>query len=142
MSGSTVRILTCLADALMDNRIDAITPHFAYPLPFFVKGELVVFGSAATLREGLAIYRDQVLAIGARKIRPRVIAEGMPVRGYSSVWIEWDHLDGAGKCLRTNQVRYATYQRKTDLYPRIEMVDYTVTAFPGLYDVMPGLRTA
>ncbi|WP_299687398.1 hypothetical protein [uncultured Tateyamaria sp.] len=142
MSRSITTVLSCLADALIDGRLDHITRYFAYPLPLYCNGELIVFGSPDTLKEALSMYRDAILAIGTVKMRPRLVAQGLPVRGYSSVWIEWDHLDAAGTCLRTNQVRYATYQGAMDLHPRIEIVDYTVTAFPELYESLPAVRTA
>ncbi|MEL7261138.1 MAG: hypothetical protein AAGK69_07155 [Pseudomonadota bacterium] len=142
MSSTTTTLLSCLAEALLRGELDRISRHFVYPLPLFNKGELIVFGSPETFAEGLSMYRDAVLAIGTTKLRPRLVAEGLPVRGYSSVWIEWDHLDAAGEVLRTNQVRYGTHQGALDLHPRVEIIDYTVTAFPELQETMPAIRTA
>ena len=137
MSDVQLRILNTMADSFIAGRMAFVTSCFAFPQPVFLEGELQVFGSPETLCEALCLYREAALAIGTAKLRPRIVAEGVPVRGYSSIWIEWDHLDADGKCLRTNQVRYATYQASGALYPRIEMIDYTVTAFPDALGTMP-----
>ena len=142
MPCTITRLLTCLGDTLVAGRLDQVTRHFTYPLPLYVNDDLVVFGTADTLAEGLSMYRDAILAIGTASLRPRVVAQGLPVRGVSSVWVEWDPLDANGTCLRSNQVRYATHQAATDLFPRVEMIDYTVTAFPELSHALPATRTA
>ena len=137
MSVSSTRILSCLADAFLQGRIDYVTGWFAYPQPVYLQGDLQVFGSADTLGEALLLYREAALSIGTVTLRPRIVAEGVPVRGSSTLWVEWDHLDAEGRCLRTNQVRYVTHQAEGDLYPRVEMIDYTVTAFPDALATMP-----
>lgn len=142
MSDHNTRLLSCIADAFMEDRMDFAASCFAYPQPVFLRGDLQVFGSAATFIEALRLYRAAARAIGTVKLRPRVVAEGLEHNGYGSVWVEWDHLDRDGKCLRTNQVRYATYQPKGALYPTIEMIDYTVTAFPNALDALPRAQIA
>ena len=136
MSDSVTRFFSSLKDALIEGRIDYITRHCVYPIPVFMYGDLIVCGSAETFGELLSQYREAVLAIGTVKIRPRLIAHGLPVRGYSNLWIEWDHLDAKGQCLRTNQIHYAVYQGAHDLFPRVELIELTVSAFPELsYDL-------
>ncbi|WP_415921008.1 hypothetical protein [Tateyamaria sp. SN6-1] len=130
MSEEKNRILNCFAEAFMQDRMEFLSNFFAYPQPVFLRGELQVFGAADTFIEALRLYRAAAMEIGTVTLRPRIVADGLTVRGYGSVWVEWDHLDADGTCLRTNQVRYATYQDAGALYPRIEMIDYTVTAFP------------
>ena len=137
-----MRLLTCLAEAFVENRIAHIASNFVYPLPVYLQGDLLIFGSAETFGEALSIYRAQMLDTGVARMRPRIIAEGLPLRGHGSTWVEWDHLSAGGTCLRTSQVRYVFSKSNIDLYPRVEMVDYTVTAFPELSDTLPALRTA
>jgi hypothetical protein len=52
------------------------------------------------------------------------------VRGYSNIWVEWDHFDAACQCQKTSQVHYVFYQSGAKLFPKIELVEYKVTAFP------------
>lgn len=142
MHSNTHRFLTSLAQSFDANRLDVVANNFAYPMPFYTDDGMQVFGAASTLVEGLAAYRDAVRDAGATHLRPRIIAEGLRVRGYCNVWVEWDHLDDAGQCLRTNQVHYVLFQADTDLFPKIELVEYTVTAFPEVFDRPPMSATA
>lgn len=137
MSAAQLRMFNALADAFVDDRIDLVASCFSYPLPMFLEGELQVFGSADTLAEALAMYREASRGLGVRKFQPRIVAEGLAVNGCSCVWVEWDHLDADGNCKRSNQVRYAVRQTAPDQCPTIEMVDYTVTAFPKLLHQHP-----
>ena len=142
MSESLHKFLEALSDAFLAGRLSNVADSFAYPMPFYCDDGLLVFGAPATLSEGLAQYLDATRAAGITDIVPRILAHGVPSRGYSTVWIEWDHLDKNGKCLRTSQVRYVLYQHDSNLFPKIEMVDYTITAFPEVQDQLPLMATA
>ena len=139
---ANLRVLTCVGDALIADRIAHIAAYFVYPLPVYLKEDLLVFGSADTFAEALALYRAHVLKRGIVRLRPRIVANGLPLRGSASTWVEWDHLAADGTCLGTNQVRYVFSKTAMDLYPRVEMVDYTVTAFPEFSNALPTQRTA
>ena len=103
----------------------------------YVHDGLLVFGSPATLVEALEEYRNVALANGIVRIEPRIIAEGIPVNRRTDLWIEWDHLDKDGNCLRTNQGRFVLRQPLGSVASLIEMVDYKVTAFPELVEQLP-----
>ena len=126
------RFLNTLARDFAANRLAAIAENFVYPLPFYAEGGIQVFGSAATLTEGLALYHDAAAAAGLLVLVPRIVAQGLPVRGYSNVWVEWDHMDAAGVCRRTSQVRYVFCRPAAALFPRIELVEYSRAAFPEI----------
>ncbi|WP_299370586.1 hypothetical protein [uncultured Tateyamaria sp.] len=136
------QFLQQLADAFRAGRLDDIADSFAYPMPFYACGGMVVFGSTATLAEALALYRDASIVAGVDRIVPRIVAQGIMIRGYANMWVEWDHLDAKGTCLRTSQVRYVFFQADGMPAPVIEMVDYTVQAFPDLNAQLPLARTA
>lgn len=131
-----------LADMFAQEDLSRISDHFTYPLPFFAESGLLVFGAATSLQEALKLYYDATQEAGIVRLIPRVIAHGVPVRGYSNVWVEWDHVDTHGDLKRTSQVRYAVYQPKDAMLPRLELVDYTVTAFPELHPDLPLCRSA
>ena len=137
MPTNSQRFLEGFAAAFMQGCLAQLTDNFAYPIPIFERDEVIVFGSAETLREGLQIYLDAVRQHRIAALRPRVIAEGLPIKGYFNLWVEWDHLAEDGACVRTSQVRYVAYRAPNALFPRIEMVDYAVTAFPELRDTLP-----
>ncbi|WP_299140168.1 hypothetical protein [uncultured Tateyamaria sp.] len=142
MSVSHQQFLERLAHAFCAGHLGQVAEHFVYPMPYYSDHGLVVFGSTGTLSEGLALYHQACKANGVDRITPRIVAEGMTIRGYSNVWVEWDHFDHAGVCMRTSQVRYVLFQETGALFPKIEMVDYTVQAFPEVNDDMPAMATA
>ncbi|MFL4470673.1 hypothetical protein ACERZ8_12565 [Tateyamaria armeniaca] len=119
-----------LARNFIENRLDAVTEHFVFPNPFYAHDTLQVFGAPCTMKEALTLYRDATVRAGITNIVPRVLAEGVPVNGYSNVWIEWDHFDQSGTCLRTSQVHYVLYRDDSALFPKIELVEYKAMAFP------------
>lgn len=123
-----------MATAFIDGRLDYVASLFVCPLPVFMKDELIVFGSADTLVEGLEIYRDTALSLGITQIHGRVVAEGLPRSGCFNLWVEWDHQDDSGTCLRMSQVRYVARHMADGLFPRFEVADYTVTGFPEMSD--------
>lgn len=131
-----------LAELFAEDRLDRITDHFSYPLPFFANDGLLVFGNAASFGEALTLYRNATRKAGIVRLQPRVVANGVPVRDYSNVWVEWDHADAAGRVQRTSQVRYAVYHPKSVMLPRVELIDYTVTAFPELQPELPLCKSA
>lgn len=142
MSNATLTFLTRMSDLLRHGRLEDLAQHFVYPLPFYANDGLLVFGSTGTLSEALDLYRAAVHEAGIVRITPRIVASGLPSRGYANVWVEWDHIDADGTCARTSQVRYVLFQGSHDLFPKIEMVDYTVTAFPEMQEQFPLLRSA
>ncbi|WP_299724753.1 hypothetical protein [uncultured Tateyamaria sp.] len=119
-----------MARNFWENRLDSVAEHFAYPMPLYADDGLQVFGAACTLKEGLSLYRDAAIRAGIVRMNPRILAEGLTVNGYSNVWVEWDHINADGVCLRTSQVHYVFYRDAGALFPRIELVEYTVLAFP------------
>jgi len=142
MSCSHQQFFERLAQAFCAERLDTIAAQFVYPMPYYSDHGLVVFGSAATFAEGLGYYHKACKAAGITQIVPRIIAQGVMIRGYANVWVEWDHLDQAGACVRTSQVRYVLFQPPGALFPKIEMVDYTIQAFPEVNEEMPAMALA
>lgn len=142
MSDQTLHFLKQLAQAFEQGRLYALAQHFKYPMPAYVHGGLLVFGAADTFVELLAQYRDIAWAAGVTRLEPRIVAEGLRVRDAALLWVEWDHLDHDGICLRTSQVCYARHYPKDSLSPQIELIDYTVPAFPELAADLPLARSA
>ncbi|MBY5932081.1 hypothetical protein KUV51_03640 [Tateyamaria omphalii] len=136
------RFLTMLSRAFCNDNLDLMARHFTYPLPMYTKGELLVFGNADTLLEAMTLYREAARAADIQLITPRVVASGLPRKGYSNVWVEWDHFNSAGTLICSSQVRYAVFQDKMALMPRIEMVDYTALGFPEVADALPLMQMA
>ena len=142
MPQSMIRFLTTLSHAFCSDRLDDLAQHCTYPLPLYTKGELLVFGAPTALIEALTVYRDVARKADIKRIVPRVIASGLPHKGYSNVWVEWDHYDSAGALVCTSQVRYAIFQDGLSLTHKIEMVDYTSLGFPEVSDALPLLQSA
>lgn len=142
MSRNLNHFLRALAHAFCEGRLEHVAQNFAYPMPFYTDTSLLVFGAQHSLTEGLALYHEAVRKAGIVRIVPRIIANGVPVRGYSNLWVEWDHMDANDACVRTSQVRYAILEQDDALAPRIELVDYTVSAFPELLTDLPILQSA
>ncbi|WP_193743522.1 hypothetical protein [Tateyamaria sp. ANG-S1] len=141
MTQSTTRFLTMLSRTFCNDQLEQLARHFTYPLPTYTQGELLVFGTSNTLIEAMTLYREAARQADIQVITPRVIASGLPRKGYSTLWVEWDHYDGAGTHICTSQVRYATFQDKMALMPRIEMIDYTALGFPEVTDALPLYNT-
>lgn len=136
------QFLNALADMFMQHNLVGVAEHFVYPIPLYTDDDLQVFCSAGALVKALVLYRDAISAIDVTKIIPRIVAEGMPVRGYANVWVEWDHLNSARQCQRTSQARYVFFNKSVTDFPRIEMVEYKVRAFPHLNPSTPRIATA
>lgn len=137
MSAKTLHFLNAIARAFEENRLLALAHHFSYPMAAYMHDGLLVFGSPATLVEALEEYRRIALINGVAGIQPRIIAEGIPKNRRTDIWIEWDHVDQEGNCLRTNQVRFVLFEQDGGSSPLIEMADYKVTAFPELAKHLP-----
>lgn len=142
MTQSLTRFLTTLSHAFCNDRLDLLADHFTYPLPLYTRGELLVFGSRDVLIEALELYRNVASKSRITQITPRVVATGIPSKGYSQVWTEWDHFNDAGTLKCTSQVRYAIFQDKMALHPKIEMIDYTSIGFPEVCASLPLMQTA
>ena len=130
MPETTYNFLNMLSDNFMQNRLESVAEHFAYPMPVYAQGGLLGFGAGCTLSDSMTFYSDAILRAGIVRIVPRVVAEGLPVNGYSNVWVELDHVDATGTFMRTSQVRYVFYQADDALFPKIELMEYTSLAFP------------
>ena len=130
MATITKQFLDTLARNFMEDRLDAVAEHFVFPIPLYAQDSLQVFGAPCTFKEVLTLYRDATVRTGVTNIVPRILAEGIPVNGYSNLWVEWDHYDTAGTCVRTSQVHYILFCDAAMLFPKIELVEYKVLAFP------------
>lgn len=142
MTQSLTHFLTTLSHAFCNDRLDYLAQHFTYPVPLYTQGELLVFGAPNALIEALTLYREAARDANIARITPRVIATGIPNKGYSNTWVEWDHYDETDTLICTSQVRYAIYQDKMALRPRIEMVDYTAVGFPEVTASLPLMQSA
>lgn len=132
MSNSACRFLNTLSQNFMNGRLDAVVENFVFPIPLYAGDSLQVFGAPCTFKEVLAMYLDETRKAGIAQLVPRILATGLPANGYSNVWVEWDHLDADGTCLKTSQVHYVFHQADAALFPKIEMVEYTELAFPDI----------
>ena len=142
MPQSMERFLTQLSHAFCNDALLELAQNFTYPLPLYTKGELLVFGAPSALVEALTHYRDAARKADIACITPRIIASGLPQKGYSNLWVEWDHFDSTDQLICTSQVRYAVFQDKLALSPKIEMVDYTALGFPEVSDALPLMKSA
>ncbi|MEX0311927.1 MAG: hypothetical protein AB3N17_16950 [Tateyamaria sp.] len=136
------RFLTSLSRAFCNDALTELAQHFTYPLPLYTRGELLVFGAPNALVEALELYRKAAREADIVRVDPRVIATGLPHKGYSHIWVEWDHYDSSDTRVCTSQVRYAIFQDPNALFPRIEMVDYASVGFPEVTDALPLLQSA
>ncbi|MEM6371895.1 MAG: hypothetical protein AAF727_03820 [Pseudomonadota bacterium] len=134
MPGSTPRLLQSLAQNFKENRLDAVAQHFVFPMPFYANDTLQVFGAAHSLTEALTLYRDATVRAGIVEIVPRLLAEGLPVNGYSNIWVEWDHINKYGQCVCTSQVHYVLFEDGASSLPVVELIDYKALAFPEVAD--------
>ncbi|WP_420011162.1 hypothetical protein [Tateyamaria sp.] len=141
MSETTLKFLEVLATAFDEGRLMDLARHYAFPMPAYTKDDLLVFGSADTLVEGLSIYRDIATEAGIIRVKPRIVAEGLRINNYANLWVEWDHLDAAGVCKRTSQVRYVLRFEPHCAMPLIELVEYMVPAFPEIAAHLPLVYT-
>ncbi|MEO9574612.1 MAG: hypothetical protein ABJ263_03665 [Tateyamaria sp.] len=130
MSDATCGFLSTLSQNFMRGRLDAVVEHFVFPIPLYAGDSLQVFGAPCTFKEVLTMYRDATLHAGITQLVPRILANGLPVNGYSNVWVEWDHHDADGTCLKTSQVHYVFFHAAAAQLPKIEMIEYTELAFP------------
>lgn len=124
------RFLENLARNFMENRLAAVAENFVFPIPLYTQDTLQVFGASCTFQEVLTMYRDAAIRAGVTRMAPRILAEGLAINSYSNMWVEWDHFDASGACLRTSQVHYVCCHGAASLFPRIELVEYIETAFP------------
>lgn len=142
MSDTTLQLMETLARNFKQNRLESMAEFFVFPLPFYGGDNLQVFGAKCTFIELLQMYHDATRRMQVTDIVPRVLAEGLPVNGYSNVWVEWDHLDRDGHCLRSSQVHYVFYHAQDALFPKIELIEYTAMAYPELSENFAELRIA
>ena len=137
MSTKMLHFLNALARAFEQNRLLDLAEHFVFPVPVYIHKGLLVFGSADTLSEALEEYRKTAEKSGIIRLVPRVIAEGLSIKRQSNMWVELDHLDANGTCLRTSQIRFMMRHTEGNFFPQVELVDYQVTAFPELAEHLP-----
>ncbi|MEM8655811.1 MAG: hypothetical protein AAGF36_13800 [Pseudomonadota bacterium] len=142
MPQSIVPFLTMLSRSFCNDELAQVAQHFTYPMPLYLKDDLLVFGSAEALTEALSAYRAGARKADITRIDPRVVASGLPRKGYATLWVEWDHFDSTNALICTSQVRYAIFQDQPAAQPRIEMVDYTAVAFPEVSEALPLVKSA
>ncbi|MEP1587187.1 MAG: hypothetical protein ABJR46_17200 [Tateyamaria sp.] len=141
MSKINTQFLKALAGMFNQGDLAGVAEQFIFPLPFYSNDRLFVFKTPETYVEALDLYRGGVSAGALAKIVPRVVAEGMPVRHYSNVWVEWDHLDTAGHLFLTSQVHYIFHRHSDADFPKVELIEYKVGEFPDVLDRLSGMAT-
>ena len=104
MSDATCRSLNTLSQSFLQGRLDAVVENFVIPIPLYAADFLQAFGASFTFKEVLTMYRDATQNAGITRIEPRVVAEGLPVNGYSNVLVELEHMNVAGNCVKNSQV--------------------------------------
>lgn len=142
MTRSLTQFLTMLSHAFCNDQLDCLAEHFTYPLPLYAHDELLVFGAPCAFIEALSLYREAARDAKITKIVPRVIATGIPKKGYSNLWVELDHFDETGAMVRTSQVRYTIFLDKMAIHPKIEMIEYKYLAFPEVSASLPLVQSA
>lgn len=142
MSTPILRFFNDLASDFISDRLDVVAAQFVYPLPLYAGDKLQVFGGAEVYVEAISMYREAVRDAGITQIVPRIIAPGLVVRNISGVWVEWDHCDRDGRVVRISQVRYYLSHKGAQVPAKIEMVEYTMTAFPEVTAQYPLRATA
>lgn len=129
MPNANYQFLQALAHDFYHDRMESAASRFVVPLPMYVEGDLDVYSAMDNLMSRLAHQRRIMERNGLITIKPRIIAEGLLVNGYSHLWVEWDYLDEVGQSQRTSQVRYVLFHDGLSKFPQIEMVDCKVAAF-------------
>lgn len=119
------------AEAFFAGDIDDIVENFNFPLPIYVADEVFVY-DRDSLASAMAQYREVIRAEGIDGLKARVVAQGLPIRGRSTVWVEWDHVSANGSRIRTNQAQYMLAQAEGIRAPKIDMVDYRQVSFPEM----------
>lgn len=123
MSKSLELFFRTVGALCLDGKVQEVSQHFSYPLPVSAQDDLLVFGSAEMLAEGLAIFHRCMARLEIKRLVPTIVRDGLPHDGYSTVIVQWAHMRADGICVKTSQVRYLLRQDADNITPRIEMID-------------------
>lgn len=129
--------LIALADMLLADEIETLAEYFIFPMPCYSEEDLQVFRTKEAFVAAQTLYKEAIVASGVVKLVPRIVAHGLPLRDYSNVWVEWDHLDREHHPLLTSQVRYVLHHAAGACFPKIELVEYKFRAYPELSKGVP-----
>lgn len=130
MCSPLLRFFEDIATDFIADRLDRVAARFVYPLPMYMGHDLQVFANAAMFLEALEVYREAVRDADITSLTPRLVASGITSKTNSSLWIEWDHSDSTGKNHRISQVRYFLQKPEFGQPPKIQMIEYSDSAFP------------
>jgi hypothetical protein len=101
---------------------DAIADQFELPGALYIEDDVVVWKDRAALVDFLRQLCRCNQGLGARSVRPRVVAESLKAGNSYSVWVEWQHLDLRGHIAFVTQYRYFC-RFASDGTPVIQLVE-------------------
>lgn len=101
---------------------DAVAKHYELPGALYIEDDIVLWPNQAALVRFLKSHRECNYNLGARSVRSKIVAQSLKVERHFSVWVEWQHLDGAGDLLFVIAARYFC-RHGSDGVPVIQLVE-------------------
>ena len=119
------------ANCLLGGRLSALRADFVYPLQMWTPQGQFTFQNQTTFFEALNVFREALLSNGIVRLKSRVIAVPL-VRGrFSTIWVEWDHLDADGGNAVTTQVRFVLAHGPSRDIVQIDTMEFPDNALPA-----------
>jgi hypothetical protein len=117
-------------ELFLSGQMDTLLATYVFPLPVFLEERLLLVRTPDQARMILDNVRSSLADRGVDRMRPKVTAVELPRAGRYRVWVDWHEAAVPTDASLLMQAIY--YCRDTADGSRIEMVNFTRLAHPGL----------
>lgn len=125
-----------LSDACMRQSGDVTTRYFNLPAAYYTPKNLHVFSNRDSLAARLDAYRTFLTDRGITRISPANITVIETSGERALVQVDWEYLNGHGAQQRMACAQYVLRRGQVLGDLRIELVDYSVVAYPQFMEHM------
>lgn len=119
---TVTELFNSLSQSYAVGDFEAIADHYELPGALYLEDDVVVWPNRSALIRFLKAHCRCNHALGARSVRPRVVAQSLKREKHFSAWIDWEHLDEEGDALFVTQARYF-FRTETGSAPVIQLVE-------------------
>lgn len=125
-----ILFLTTLAEAQLRCGGAGLAKYFQFPIAYYLPERVLVFSRPDVLKARFIAHEAYLKSVGVHRIQPRqvTVLDGTDMR--AMIALEWHYLNADGEILRQSQVRYVLCRNEEVGDLQIELVDYSVTAYP------------
>ncbi len=125
-----ILFLTTIAEAQLRYAGFDMARYFRFPIAYYLPERVLVFSRPDMLKSRYLAHETYLKSVGVHRIRPQNVTILDATEDRAMIALEWQYANADGHVLRQSQVRYVLCRNEVAGDLQIELVDYSVTAYP------------